>query len=225
MRRTLQVPAKALLSLFMLSSAHRGPPRLAAIGDSTVAEYPSSEYPAVASLLNGVIATTLAVPGQTIAQQKAVWLAFEPKTDFDIIVVQIGLNDMSPDIPLKETVRQLQQLIDAVNHTKRPKAIIAIAQMNPARGRWATVYKDKIELVFTKWNELNRSIAGQGPMPIRGVDVRVGAHVRELSTPSGALKVEYDRLHDGIHPDAQARRVVACAWADALRNAGFDVTC
>ena len=62
-------------------------------------------------------------------------------------------------------------------------------------------------------------------MPIQGVNVRISTHVRELSTPAGALRSEYDRLHDGIHPDAQARRVVACAWAGALQNAGFEVTC
>jgi lysophospholipase L1-like esterase len=209
----------------LLSQSHGQVPHLLAIGDSTVAEYPNSQYPAVPTFLKGVTATTIAAPGHTIAQQRAAWLTVKDKAAFDIIVIQVGLNDLSPEKTLAQTTTELQELVALVNRGKRKTAMIAVARLNPAARRWVALYGERSGEVLAKWKGLNRSIAGYGRAPIRGVDVRIGAHVGKLSTPSRELKANFDPLGDGIHPSAAGRQIVACAWAGALRQSGFAVSC
>ena len=190
------------------------------LGDSTVAAYGGA--PSVASLVGTARPVVdLAVPGDGIDDQRAAWDAAEiaPRAD-GWAVVQVGLNDLDPAEAAAAAVARLQSLVDAVR-AKAGAVPILVAQLTPAGARLDAVYGADGPAARAKWAALNAAIAGQGPTPVTGVQGRVTAHVGVLDDGTGALGAAYD-TGDGIHPNAAGRRVVADAWAAALRGLGID---
>ena len=189
-------------------------------GDSTSAAFEGNA--ATAALITGVDENVIAVPGDPIANQLFYWNALSPKTGYDAIVVQIGLNDVGQGDTGASIIAELQAFINTIA-TGAPDADIVIVQMTPARGQWAAIFPgDNGAAAQTAWDQVNAAIAGTGPSPITGVDARVTAHVAELSAtgPLGGSYLAEQYKTDLIHPNEDGRRRVAVAVRAALTTLG-----
>ena len=196
------------------------------IGNSTVAKYLGGA--GVASLLftpeetaQGYSVLSLAVPGHTIYQQLALWKACTETAEADWIIVEIGLNDLRPADPLDSALNRYQKMIDTINLTKKPGAVVILATMTPARQRF-DVFKEQAPIAYKKWIEINRAILGEGPHAITGVNFRFDGHTRALSDDKGNLKPEYEVMrNDHVHENTAGRLVVASYWRIALVKLGL----
>jgi lysophospholipase L1-like esterase len=190
--------------------------KLLALGDSTVAAYAGG-----AELLSFVTWTAgdkvnLAVPGDTIADQKAAWTASSDKLLADLIIIQVGLNDVDPDAAATVAIAALQDLVDTVIAGADPAASVCISKMTPAKERWVDLFGPTDGATAqTRWEQINDAIAGNGATPITGVTSAITAHVPLMADGSGNLAAAYD-TGDGIHPNDAGRAINAEAWQDAL---------
>lgn len=200
-----------------------GPTTAYALGDSTVEAYLGGT--AIMDLLTSAYSeVTLAVPGHTIAQQKAAWLAHPVAlTTPKWVVIQAGLNDLAPGEAAATAIARLQDLVATVRLTTGAGAKIFVSQMIPCRARLITV-NGAIDgpIAYQKWLDMNTAIAGGGATPITGVDGRVTAHVALMNDGAGNLLGSYD-TGDGIHPNTAGRTVNATEWVNALTAAGVTV--
>lgn len=202
------------------------------IGDSTVADYPAISQNSVASYLllptgsqGASTVTSLAVAGHTIAQQKAEWVADANKATYDWILVEVGLNDVQPDVPTATTLAAYQDLIDTINAGKKENAVVIAAAMTPCKARLITLY-GAIDgaTSFAKWEAMNAAIMG-GTNAITGVDYRVDSHVAILDRGDGNLATCYQvAVPDDVHQNEEARKAMASEWAKVLNRAGFWVS-
>lgn len=192
-----------------------------ALGDSTVASHLGE--PALMTLLgSGRQKITVAVPGNTIAQQEAAWVAqtITPST-VGWVTIQVGLNDLDPAEAASVAIARLQTLVNTVKTEVGSKPVL-IAKMTPCRARLITLYgPTNGPIAYQKWLDMNEAIAGGGPNPITNVDGRVTAHEPLMNDGSGNLKAEYDPV-DGIHPNEAGRTVNANAYVDALNALGIE---
>jgi len=170
----------------------------------------------------GYSVRSLAVPGHTIYQQLALWKECTDKGQADWIIVEIGLNDLRPADPLDSALYRYQKLIDTINLTKRPGAIVILATMTPDRQRIFDVFKEQAPLSYKKWIDMNKAIMGEGPHAITGVDFRFDGHTRTLGDARGNLKPEYEVSRtDHVHENTAGRLVVASYWRIALVKLGL----
>lgn len=191
------------------------------VGDSTVAAYAGGT--ALIDLLSSIrVKAGLAVPGQTIAQQKTVWVAASVNPNLvGYVVVQIGLNDLDPAESAATAIARLQDLISTVRATVGRSKPILIAQMIPCKQRLIDVYGAVNGLVSQqKWVDMNAAIAGTGPTPVTGVDGRITSHVALMGDGAGNLAATYD-TGDHIHPNTAGRTVNATAWINSLLSLGI----
>ncbi len=199
-----------------------------AIGDSTVATYDGGSqiinYLFTTAQSNlGWSATSIAVPGNTIAQQKTAYLATGNRGTFDVTFVEIGLNDLDPAEAASVAIARLQDLITTINANKKAGSKIVIATMTPAKQRYIDVYGSTNGLIaYQKWLDVNDAIKGNGATPITGVDARVYRHTDLLNDGSGNLNSIYDGLsHDHIHENDAARTIIGHVWRDGLARIGY----
>lgn len=117
-------------------------------GDSTVADFlvNSVAGTAVSDLLltdeqlqNGYQCYSIATPNDTIAQQRTAWNALTSHSQYDWIILQVGLNDMNPAEAASVAIARMQAYIDDIR-ADAPNIVIIMAAMNPARARWDTLY-------------------------------------------------------------------------------------
>ena len=200
------------------------PTQAYALGDSTIATFLGGT--AVLSLVNtDRTRVSLAVSGNTAAQQQAAWVAatITPSTT-GWVGIQVGLNDVISADSVATIIGNIQSLVNTVT-AEVPDATVFISQMNPARQRFVNLLGEVGgEAAYQKWLAVNEAIAGNGSTPITGVDGRVTAHVALLNDGSGNLRSEYQTAEmDGIHPNTAGRLIVADAWEDVLRSLSVPV--
>jgi len=195
------------------------------IGDSTIAAYSSENEVALylmttANQIRSHGCRTIAVPGDTAAQQLEDYLALATKRYAEWVIIQVGLNDVAYTAAAA-TISSLQQLVNTVR-IQSPFAKIIIATMTPAYNRWADVPVDPAT-TQAKWVAVNAAIKGEGATPITNVDARVSSHTDSLTllvSGNASLAPAYD-LGDGIHENNAGRAIIATAWNAALTTLGF----
>lgn len=110
------------------------------------------------------------------------------KQKIDIFILELGANDGLRGIPLKETRKNLQDIIDTVNK-KMPNATIILAGMElpPNMGPEYT----------TEFRGLFADLASENKLPFIPFILKDVGGVPELN------------LEDGIHPTAEGHKIVA----------------
>lgn len=164
-------------------------------GNSLTAGYgvdPSEAFPALVqtiidSLNMGYKVVNAGVSGETTAGGKSRidWILRQPVSVF---VLELGGNDGLRGIPITETSKNLQAIIDRVK-AKYPDAKIILAgmQVPPNMGRkYATAFRD----VFQQLAQKNNCMLI--PFLLEGI-----GGIQELNQP------------DGIHPNPQGHKIVA----------------
>lgn len=190
--------------------------RTAAIGDSTIAAYAGGT--AVLFLMAGVSPITIARPGNTIAQQRAEWVATYSVTKLaqKAVFVQVGLNDVAASGTAATRIAALQSFINLIRSEVSLTCKIYVSKMTPCRQRWIDVYGAvNGPIAQSMWADMNDAIAGTGPTPITGVDGRITSHVPLMDDGSGNLAAAYD-TGDHIHPNTAGRQINADAWRAQL---------
>lgn len=189
---------------------------LGVIGDSTIAAgYGGQLVPSYIAEFTPI--TSVAKPGDTILGQRAKWDALTNYHDFDVVILQIGLNDMDADLQTTSTVlSNYQALVNKVRADIRSDCKIYVSKMLPCRQRYINYFGEaKGLLAQQRWIDLNNAIAGKGSNAITNVDGRINEHVSILGDASGNLKVEYD-TGDHIHENPAGRQVIANAWKNKM---------
>lgn len=191
---------------------------VADIGDSVIAAY--SGTTAVSTLTERLLPTYIAAPSNTINQQKTAWNALSSaiKSSHDVVVVQVGLNDLDPTEAASAAIARLQLLIDTLNADVT--CPVFVSQLTPCRARLITQYgATDGPVAYQKWLDINSAIAGIGATPITGVDGRITSHVALMNDGAGNLAAGYDS-GDGIHPNNAGRQINANAWVTGLVAGG-----
>ena len=185
--------------------------RAYALGNSTVGPY--SGQPSVISLVTtSNIKVNVAVPGDTIAEQKADWNSL-PVNSLGTawVVLQVGLNDLNPAVGTTASkIAEIQDLVDTIKADIGSKPLY-VAKMLPCKQRLVDVYGATAAASQQRWVDMNEAIAGNGSSPITGVQGRIVSHVPLMDDGFGNLKAVYD-LGDHIHPNTAGRQVMATAW-------------
>lgn len=189
------------------------------LGQNSVASYLISS----AETNIGSTIVSIAVGGNTILQQKAIWDARSDKNTFDYIIVQIGHNDLADDIATIKS--RLQSYIDDINATKKTDCVVILGTLTPARKRYDIDTPGG--LGYSNWLALNDAIMGVGSSPITGVSYRANNHTICLedfdktdTNINGRLARIYD-LGDGIHENNDAREIIAYSYKEILNTLGY----
>lgn len=186
----------------------------AIVGDSLNAIYPA-DATSIDALVPKLAGTLVAVAGNTIAQQKAAWLALDSTVQQaqQFVDLQIGQNDLTPAAVATTVIAALQDLVTTIRGTVNSNCKIIVTQLTPAHQRWINLYGGTNgPLVQAKWVTVNDAIAGLGPNPITGVDGRVTSHVALMGDTDFYLRPEYESsLLDGIHDNTAGRIINATA--------------
>jgi hypothetical protein len=207
------------------------------LGDSDVACFdyfsmvPSHVYtPAEASTRPGI--KSLAVPGNTILDQRAAFDAYPHSATVKWVLIQVGLNDVFAAGNVAGASAAIITRYQAlVNHipSVNPSAPIIVATMTPGNAFWENAFGAPATFAKQNWQAVNDAIAGMGGTPITGVSARVTSHTAALDrnplVPTGFLsngtsngvipdptKPFYDQYGDGLHYNDPARRVVGSFW-------------
>lgn len=165
------------------------------IGDSTIAPGSnktlgvSDRFFTTEERNQGYASTSIAQAGDTIQGQLSKWNANGVKQNYDLIFVQVGLNNMNDNISTTKTA--YQNLINTINSTKKSGAKIFASCMLPCKSRWAMLGWANGQ---SNWIELNRFIMED----VTGVDYRHNAHVPLLDDGDGNLAPAYNS-GDNIH--------------------------
>lgn len=181
------------------------PESVVLLGDSTITSQ-ACRTETIAEILftpteqsQGWSAHNLAVGGHTINDQLAVWNAYANKTDHDIIIIQVGLNNMGANI--SDTLSQYQNLVNTVNSTKKAGAKVFISCMLPCKQRWVDL--GMMPGAQSNWVALNNAIM----TTITGVNKRNDYHVSLLDDGSGNLAAAYD-CGDHIHENLAGAEII-----------------
>lgn len=181
-------------------------------GDSTIASYAGGTAIADIIKASGTI-TNIAVPGHTIDQQKADYIALPAgvKTALNYVFVQIGLNDLTPAESALTAISRLQVYINQIK-TSSPSAKIIICEMLPCRQRFVNIYGSTDGFVsYQKWQKMNFLISQKG---ILNTNMVANLHTYNLSDGNGNLANIYD-TGDGIHENTAGRKLIAYSWISA----------
>lgn len=194
------------------------------IGDSTIATYSCGLQVRDWMLnscdtANGNFCNTLAVPGNTILQQQAIYLADSKKEKYKYIIVEIGLNDLLPSESATTAMLRYQKLIDTINAINTTAKII-VSKMIPCKQRLINVYGATNGLAsYNKWVAMNSAIMNT----VTGVDYRISRHCDLLNDGNGNLASVYD-CGDKIHENNAGRKIIAGEFRKALNVLGL-LTC
>lgn len=200
----------------------------AVLGDSTVSHLSSAQSlpqaMKISSLVGGLVvnAGDTAKSGDKIADQLALWTALPQKEALEVVIVQIGLNDVKGRVgqnlaTTAQVITDYQNLIDTINADKPAGCKVLISQMTPCK-TWLDLASNP-SAAYAAWQDLNTAIAGGGATPITGVDGRITSHVAALAGPGDILDPKYDM--DGVHENNEARFIIAQAWRTRLEADGL----
>lgn len=201
--------------------SRRTTPVVAALGDSTVAAYLGGQE--LLSLAAGLVGKNLAVPGNTIAQQKAAWQALSApvKQSLQAVFIQIGLNDMTASEAASAAISRIQDLVATVRADVSATCKVYISKMIPCRQRFMDLFgATDGPISQQKWTDVNDAISGIGSFAITNVDGRITAHVPLMGDGAGNLAAPYD-TGDHIHPNDAGRQINANAWRGQLVTDGL----
>jgi hypothetical protein len=178
--------------------------------------------------LQGSTIKNIAVPGDTIRGQMQRWLAESNKSDYDYVILDVGLNNLNATVPIDSVIAQLQILVDTVRFGIKPTAKILVATATPEYSALNVTYGVNVGAVYAKWQYYNNSIMGRTINPIRGVDGRTEEHTKELTgDPSGnglAYLADPYNSGDGIHENNYGAPKIANSYRRALNKFGY-LTC
>lgn len=162
----------------------------------------------------------LAVGADTLAGQKAKWLAswWRTQASVKVVTIQVGINDILAGTSSATIITNIQGLVDLVKRD-RPDVKVAVAELTPIKTALDNYYSGTAAAKLTVWEDVNESLLGSGGSPITGVDYRIRDHVDELDDGTGALKVGYD--YDYLHPNNAGRKVESSAYRTAVSGLGF----
>lgn len=180
------------------------------IGDSTLAAHACRTQSIADIIFNsselsqGYTASSIAYPGDKIQDQQTKWNNLTTKTNYDIIFIQVGLNNCSPSYTTAQNITALQSLVDSVKNGKKTTGKIVISCMIPARQRF-------VDLGWTegyqKWLDLNNAMM----TGITNVDFRNDLHVATMNDGNGNLKSIYD-CGDHIHENNDGANIIKNAF-------------
>lgn len=200
----------------------------AVLGDSTVGitGSPLPNTQKVSDFVGGLVcnAADVSESGSRIADQLGYWNAITDRSKLQVVIVQIGLNDVKGRVGANtatsaQVIADYQALIDDINADKPAGCKVYVSAMTPCK-----VWLDAATFpaaAYAAWQELNEAIAGNGDTPITGVDGRITAHVALLSDGADNLAAIYDHNLDGVHESNEAKMIVAQAWRVALEADGI----
>lgn len=194
------------------------------IGNSTVASYLGQkridEFMFTSQeAATGFAATNIAVPGHTIAQQRAAWEAQSTATKkaYQWIIVEIGLNDLNPAESAATAMARYQTLIDTLYSQKSPNCKIILATMTPLKQRLIDVYGSVNGLVsWQKWKDMNNAIM----TTVTKADYRFKQHTQLMGNINGNLDTAYEvyGTYDHVHQNDAGRRLQALYYRQALQE-------
>lgn len=200
----------------------------AVLGDSTVGitSSPTPNAQKVSDFCGGLVcgAADVSEAGSRIADQLAYWTAIADKTKLQVVIVQIGLNDVKGRVGANtatsaQVIAEYQSLIDTINADKPAGCKVVVSQMTPCK-----VWLDAAAFAaaaYAAWQNLNEAIAGLGATPITGVDGRVTAHVALMKDGSDNLLAILDHNLDGVHDSNEGRFINALdGWRATLESMG-----
>lgn len=188
------------------------PFNLMAIGDSQTEAITAYGVAAIKDLFftpeevtAGYAAYSTATGGHTIEQQIAAWNALPDKTLYDVVTIQLGLNNVALlQGTAAECVALVQGLVDQIKLEGKPGVKVVSCLMTPAYGRWladaggnpvgAAVKQDM-------WAAMNEGFA-----TLDNVDGVVSSYVEAMSDEDFAILPEYESsANDGIHDNTICR--------------------
>lgn len=194
------------------------PLRILAIGDSIVANGYGQNgiYDYVLNsddLANGATISSQAVQGADINNQRDFFLADPNKATYDVIFMQIAINNLGGGGDYDGTYFQYQRFVNDLKSNGKAGLILILSLMTPAR-----------ELLITRgnaqeyWEQLNADIAGISSTPITGADGVVTQHVGIIGDSQYNIKPQYkiSGMDDGIHINNSAKSIIGGLWRDKL---------
>lgn len=213
-KRYILYPKADLELSTIVSPPEKEPIKVGYIGDSTVAAWMGAST--LAALLFtedeialGYEAENLAVPGDTIAQQRTVWENRSDKTSFGLLFVEIGLNELDPTEAASVAIARLQAFINVIASTKAESCILVIKTMTPCKERLMNLYSPNGEAANQKKLDIDEAIKGNGPNAITGVNYRISEHTEALNDGEGNLKLYFQATPvDGIHPNNLGKKPI-----------------
>ena len=156
--------------------------------------------------------TSVAKGGDTIQGQRSKFAALTNHSDYDVVIMQIGLNDMNVNQTTQTVLNNYQSFVDYIRSVVDVRCKIYVSQMLPCKQRYINLYgPDNGALAYQRWVDLNYAIAST----ITNVDGRITSHVAILNDGNDNLKAEYD-TGDRIHENVAGRQVIANSWRDKL---------
>lgn len=185
------------------------------IGNSTVADkYTLSTIGTAISdfvfteeeLRAGYSALSIAKPGDDIDDQLAAWNSLDNYSQYSWVIIQIGINDMSPAEPAATALARYQTLVDDIR-ADAPDIKIIVSKMMPARGRWPALYPGNEAAAQAKYEAMHVGMLGGGPNAITGVDAYIGDYHTIAADVDGYLLPEYDS-GDGVHENDLLREII-----------------
>ena len=192
------------------------------LGDSTIAAYLGQngiDYYLLqpSDILAGTTINNLAVPGENISQQLARWENDVNKSDYDWIIIDLGLNDLHIGQTISSISTRYQNMINSINLEKKSSAIIIVATMTPNRQSLINAYGSIDGNTLNDiWKGVNDVIMNN----ITGVSYRINKHTLALDNGLNNLSYIYD-MGDGVHETNEGRKIIASAYREILNQAGF----
>jgi lysophospholipase L1-like esterase len=202
----------------------------AVLGDSTIAALNSAVVLPVAmrvsSIVGGLVvgAGELSHSGDRISHQLADWTALTNKGALEVVIVQIGQNDVKGRVgegtaTTATVISDYQNLINTIA-TDAPQADIYVSTLTPSRG-WLDLATDPAA-AYSAWQGLNEAIAGNGSTPITGVAGRITSHTDDMGDATDYLLPEFEySASDFVHPNNAGRFINAMAWRTKLEADGW----
>lgn len=184
---------------------------LGVIGDSTIAAgYGGNLVPSYIAQFNPI--TSVATPGDTILGQRSKFSQLSNHKQFDVVILQIGLNDMNVNQTTQTVLNNYQSLVNYVRSVVDTRCKIYVSKMSPARQRFIDYFGETNGLLsYQRWLDLNYAIEHT----IINVDGRITSHESLLNDGDDNLKAEFD-TGDHIHENVAGRQIIANAWRDKL---------
>lgn len=168
----------------------------------------------------GYQALSIAKPGDDIDDQRAAWNSLDNYSQYRWVIIQIGINDMSPAEPAATALARYQTLVDDIR-ADAPNITIIVSKMMPARGRWPALYPGNEAAAQAKYEAMTLGMLGGGPNPITGVDAYIGDYHEVAADEDGYLLPIYDS-GDGVHENDLLREIIGVDYYRAkLIELGF----
>lgn len=201
--------------------------KVAIVGDSTIANMSKSAgnqfytMNAANLLQNGICHGSMvaADSGDRVADQETVWAGLDGKTALDVVIVQVGLNDINTYIgngtkTASQIIADIQTFVNTIA-TDAPQAKIVMSALSPCR-QWLEDGASEPELsdLYPGWQSVNDAIMGRGSEPIVNSNIgsRVEDHNSTLDDGSGYLNDQFRFDADEVHPTVHGRWFVAKSW-------------